>query len=82
MASSLIISWHVSWRNNGNSQRLFSWAPKSLWVVAAVMKLKDPFSLEEKLDKPKHGIKKQRHYYAYKGLYSQSYGFSSCHIQM
>ena len=51
-------------------------------MVAAAMKLKDPFSLEEKLVKPKHSIKKQRHYYAYKGLYSQSYGFSSCHIQM
>ena len=31
------------------------------------------------LDKP---IKKQRHYFAYKGPYSQSYVFSSCHVQM
>ena len=82
MASNLITSCHVSWRNNGNSQRLFSCAPKLLWVVALNMKLKDPFSLEEKLVKPRHYIKKQRHYYAYKGLYSQSYGFSRCHIQM
>ena len=27
-------------------------------------------------------IKKQRHYFANKGLYSQSYGFSSSHIQI
>ena len=27
-------------------------------------------------------IKKLRHYFAYKGLNSQSYGFSTCHIQM
>ena len=27
---------------------LFSWAPKSLWMVTAAMKLKDPCSLEEK----------------------------------
>ena len=27
---------------------LFSWAPKSLWMVAAAMKLKDACSLEEK----------------------------------
>ena len=29
-------------------QTLFSWAPKSLWMVTAAMKLKDPCSLEEK----------------------------------
>ena len=28
---------------------LFSWAPKSLWMVTAATKLKDPCSLEEKL---------------------------------
>ena len=30
-------------------QVLLSWAPKSLWMVIAVMKLKDACSLEEKL---------------------------------
>ena len=29
------------WENNGNSDTLFSWAPKSLQMVTAVMKLKD-----------------------------------------
>ena len=28
-------------RTQGNSDRLFSWAPKSLWTVAPVMKIKD-----------------------------------------
>ena len=28
-------------------------------------------------DKPRQDIKKQRHYFADKGLYSQSHGFSS-----
>ena len=28
------------WGNNGNSERLFSWAPKSLQMVTAAMKLK------------------------------------------
>jgi len=37
------------WGNNGNSDRLFSWAPKSLQMVTAAMKLKDTCSLEEKL---------------------------------
>ena len=31
-------------------------------------------------DKPRQHIKKQRYYFAYKGLYSQSYGFSSNHV--
>ena len=31
-------------------------------------------------DKPRQCIKKQRHYFAYKGSYSQSYGFSSSHV--
>ena len=30
-------------------QPLFSWAPKSLWMVSAAMKLKDACSSEEKL---------------------------------
>ena len=33
-------------------------------------------------DKPRQCIKKQRHYFAYKGSYSQSYGFSSSHVQI
>ena len=38
------------WENNGNSDRFYDWgAPKSLQMVTAAMKLKDTFSLEEKL---------------------------------
>ena len=51
-----LVSWHPShhlmanrWANSGNSDRLFSWAPKSLWIVTAAMQLKDDCSLEEKL---------------------------------
>ena len=33
-------------------------------------------------DKPRQCIKKQRHHFAYKGSYSQSYGFSSGHAWM
>ena len=35
--------------NNGNSERLFWGAPKSLQTVTVAMKLKDACSLEEKL---------------------------------
>ena len=38
------------WGNNGNSDKIFfSKAPKSLQMVTAAMKLKDPCPLEEKL---------------------------------
>ena len=37
------------WRNSGKSGRLFFWAPKSLQMVTAAIKLKDAYSLEEKL---------------------------------
>ena len=37
------------WGNNGDSERLFFWAPKSLQMVTAAMKSKDAHSLEEKL---------------------------------
>ena len=46
------------------------------------MKLKDVCSLEEKLWPTRQHIKKQRHYFANKGLSSQSYGFSSSYVWM
>ena len=49
MASSPITSWGIDGGNNGNSVRLFFWAPKSLQMVTAAMKLKDIYSLEGKL---------------------------------
>ena len=51
-------------------------------MVAAVRKLKYTCSLEENYDQPRHHIKKQRHYFANKGLSSESYGFSSSHVWM
>ena len=49
MVSGPITSWQID-GENGNSERLlFSWAPKSLQMVTAAMKLKDACYLEEKL---------------------------------
>ena len=75
--------WRKHW------QILFSWAPKSLQTVTAPMKLKDVCSLEKSHEKPrqhiqnsKKHIQKPRHYFADKGPYNQSYGFSSGQIWM
>ena len=37
---------------------------------------------KESYDKPRQHIKKQRHHFVGKGLYSQSYSFSSSHVRM
>ena len=49
-----IISFHTitSWQIDGETVETvsdFLGAPKSLWMVTAAMKLKDAYSLEEKL---------------------------------
>ena len=50
MASGPITSWEIDGETVETvSGALFSWAPKSLQVVIAAMKLKDACSLEEKL---------------------------------
>ena len=40
------------------------------------------FGWKESYDQPKQHIKKQRYYFANKGMYSQGYGFSSGHVRM
>ena len=62
-------------------QTLFPQAPKSHWMVTAVMKLKDACSLGKSNGKPRQHIKKQRHYFANKVLCSQSCGFSSGYVR-
>ena len=63
-------------------ETLFSWALKSLQMVTATMKLKDTYSWKKSYDNLRQHIKKQRHYFANKGLSSQRYGFSNSHVWM
>ena len=49
MASDLITSWQIDGETVETVQALFLGAPKSLQMVIAAMKLKDAYSLEEKL---------------------------------
>ena len=48
MASSLITSWQIDGETM-ETEILFFWAPKSLQMMTAAMKLKDTCTLEEKL---------------------------------
>ena len=49
MASGPITSWEIDGETGETCQNLFWRAPKSLQMVTAAMKLKDTYSLEEKL---------------------------------
>ena len=53
---SSILAWRIIWteepdglQSMGSVAEFISWAPKSLQMVTAAMKLKDAFALEEKL---------------------------------
>ena len=49
MASILITSWQIDGETMETVRDYFLWAPKSLQMETAAMKLKDAYSLEEKL---------------------------------
>ena len=77
-----ITSWQIDAETMETVRDFILGAPKSLQMVIAAMKLKEACSLEERYDKPRQHIKKQRHYFANKGLSSQDYDFSSSHAWM
>ena len=82
MASGPITSWQIDGETMETVKDLFWGAPKSLQMVTAAMKLKDACYLEQSYEQPRQHVKKQRHYFANKGLSSQSYDFSSRHVWM
>ena len=49
MASGPITPWEIDGKQWKQCQILYFWAPKSLQMVTAALKLKDTYSLEEKL---------------------------------
>ena len=63
-------------------QILFPWATESLQMVTSAMKLKMLASWRKSYNKPRQYVKKQRRYFANKGLSSQNYDFSSSHVWM
>ena len=60
----------------------FFYSAPSFWDSCMLTWLKMLAPWKKSYDKPRQCIKKQRHHFANKGLYSQSYGFSSSHIWM
>ena len=52
----------------------------SLWYYMEATQQQEKKNKKKSYDQPRQHIKKQRHYFAYKGLPSQSYSFSSSHV--
>ena len=82
MASGPITSWQIDGKTREIVKDFILGAPKSLQMVTEPMKLKDTYFLEGNYDQPRQHMKKQRRYFANKGLSSQGYGFSSGHVWM
>ena len=82
MASGPITLWQIDGETVETVADFIFWAPKSLQMVIVAMKLKDAYSSEGGYDQPRQHIKKQRHYFASKGLSSQGYCFSCGHVWM
>ena len=61
---------------------LFSWAPKSLQMVIAAMKLKTLTPWKKIYDKPRQHSKKAETLLCQQRPSSQSCGFSSSHVWM
>ena len=71
------------WRNSGNSERLYFWGLQNhcrWWLQPWNKKMLTPW--KKSYEQPRQNIKKQKHYFANKGLSSQSYGFPSSHVWM
>ena len=66
MASSPTTSWQIDGETVETVTGFIFLAPKSLQMAIEAMKLKDAYSLGEKLWKPRQHIQKQRHYFANK----------------
>ena len=82
MVSGSITSWQIDGETMQTVRDFIFGDPKSLQMVTAAMKLKAFAPWKKSHDQPRQHIKKRRHYFANKGLSSQSFGFSSRHVKL
>ena len=81
-ASSPITSWQIDWEKVEIVTDLIFLGSKITADGDCSHEIKMLAPWKKSCEKPRQRIKKQRHYFADKGLDSQSYGFSSSHIWM
>ena len=83
MASCPIISWQIDGEKMETVNKLYFLGLQNYcrwWWQPWNQKMLFPW--KKSYDKPRQHIKSQRHYFADKGPYSQSCGFSSSHVLM
>ena len=84
MASGPIGSWQIELENvNAVTNFIFFFGSKIIVDSDCIYEIKRILTPWKKsYDKPRDGTKKQRHHFASKVPYSQSYSFSRSHVQM
>ena len=80
MASGPLISWQID-REKVETVRDFIFLGSQITADGYCHhEIKTLAPWKKSYDQPRQHIQKRRHYLANKGLYSQSYGFSSSHV--
>ena len=82
MASGHITSWQIDGETVETVANFTFWGSKITADVDCNHEIKRRLFLGRKVMTNHDSILKSRHYFANKGLSSQSYGFSSSHVQM
>ena len=82
MASCPITSWQIDGETVETVTDFILGGSKTTADGDCSHEIKMLASWKKSYDKPRQHIKKQRHYFANKGLSSQGYGFSSSHVWM
>ena len=82
MTSDPITSWQIDGETMEIVRDFIFLGSEITEMVTETLKLKDTYSLEESYGQPRQHIKKKTYHFPNKDAYSQSYGFSSSHIQM
>ena len=82
MASGSITSWQIDGETMETVIDFIFLGSKIIADGDYSHEIKTPVPWKKSYDKPRQHIKKQRHYFADKGLSSQTYGFSSSQVWM
>ena len=82
MASAPITSWQIDGETVETETDFVSMGSKITVDGDCNHEIETLAPWKKSYDQPRKHIKKQKHYFADKGPYSQSYGFSSSHVWM
>ena len=81
MASGPITSWHIDGETMETVTDFIFLGSKITVDGDCSHEIKRLAPWKKSYDKPRQRVKKQRHYFANKGPFSQSYGFSFSHVE-